>query len=236
MHSSNDIRSNNTGFNRVSHYEFESGFDMPPQQSIRQHSPLSLSLISESKTTKSEPPHLYSYSSSSGSSSSSGTSTYGQHRRAGKYYRRGNRSGRDMDLYGYGYEEEDEDELEVSDEGYDSYDASPRFHSRTHAPRRVHTTYPFSAYSAPSPSYPSPSFSPLPTSLPHTYSLSHPDEIEDEISFPDANSTDGMEPEYTPSCHEALRRHCNALAFRVRFSVFRARRRMRGIVGKGRKY
>ncbi|KAJ4478377.1 hypothetical protein J3R30DRAFT_2894354 [Lentinula aciculospora] len=241
MHSSHDFVSNDTDFERVYHHEYENGFNMP-QQSIRLHSPLSLSLISESKTTKSEPPqHSWSYSSSSGSSSSSGptsssgASMSGRHGRAGRNHAWGNRSGRDTDLYGYGYDEEEENVIELSDEGYDSYDASPRFRSRTRSPRRAHTTYPFSA---PTHSYTSSSFSPSPTSLPYTYSLPHPEEIEDETetSFPDSNSTDGMQPEYTPSCNEALRRQWNALAFRVRFSAFRARRRMRVIVGKGRKY
>ncbi|KAJ3784252.1 hypothetical protein GGU10DRAFT_33899 [Lentinula aff. detonsa] len=232
MHSLHDFKSTETDFDRVSQYEYENGFNMP-QQSIRLHSPLSLSLISELKATKSEPQHLYSSSSGSSSSSgpsfSSGVSMSSRYVRAERNYRRRDRRGRDVDLYGYGHDDEDEGETEMSHEGYDSYDASPRFRPRTRSPRRAQT-YPLSVSSAPSPF-----FSPLPTSLPYTYSLPHPEEVEDE-SFPDSNSTEGMEPEYTPSCNEVLLRQWNSLAFRVRFSVFRTRRRIRGILGKGRKY
>jgi hypothetical protein len=146
-----------------------------------------------------------------------------------------------MDLYGYGYDEEEEDEMEMSDEGYDSYDASPRLRSHRHLPTRRNRASspprsPLSAYSVPLPSCSSPSF-------PYTYSLSHPEELDAEaeadaeISYPRlSSSTDRIELNHTPSCDETLRRQWHALALRVRFGVFRARRRIRGMVGKGRKY
>ncbi|KAJ3725260.1 hypothetical protein C8R42DRAFT_440861 [Lentinula raphanica] len=239
MRSSNDFESTDTNFNLVSPYEYEDGFNMP-QQSIRLHSPLSLSLITELKTAKSEPQH--SYSSSSGLSSSTSSELpsssvammSSRRRRVGNQYRKADRCGRDFGVYGSGCEEEDEEETEISHDGYDLYDASPLYRPRTRSPRRAQS-YPLSSYSASSPSCASPFLTPLSPSLPYTYSLPHTEEVEGE-TLPDSNSTDGMEPEYTPSCNEMLRRQWNALAFRIRFSVFRARRRMRGILGKGRKY
>lgn len=170
-----------------------------------------------------------SYSSTSMSFSVASTSS-----RYERNYGRSSRSGRKTGLY-----KEEEDEMDLADEGYDSYDASPRFQTRSS--RRVRATSPrqspFSAYSTPLPICPSPSFSPISSSFPYSDSLPHPEELEDvdELSS-DSNSSEEIERNYTPSCNEALRRQWLALALRVRIGVFRARRRMRGFVGKGRKY
>ncbi|KIK54413.1 hypothetical protein GYMLUDRAFT_48778 [Collybiopsis luxurians FD-317 M1] len=223
-------------------YDCDSNFEFDgvymPKQSIRAPSPLSLSLISESKITKGEPQHSSSYMSSysNTSSSSSGASTSSRGiERYGRRRRYHGRSGKDTDLYGYAYDEEEEDEMELSDEGYDSYDASPRFRSQLRLTRRTRTASPprspIFAYSSPLPSGSSPSF-------PLSYSLSHPEELEGEAEtpFPDSNSTHDTELEHTPSCNETIRRQWQAFLLRVQFGVFRTRRRIRGIIGRGRKY
>ncbi|KAF9063845.1 hypothetical protein BDP27DRAFT_213616 [Rhodocollybia butyracea] len=188
-------------------------------------------------TSSQSPSSSYtSYSSASVSFSVASTSS-----RYGRNYGRSNRSGRKMGLYGSGYEEEEEeDEMDLADEGYDSYDASPRFQTRSS--RRLRTASPrqspFSAYSTPCiPLCPSPSFSPVSSSFPYSNSLPLPEELEDvDVLSSDSNSSEEIERNYTPSCNEALRRQWLALALRVRIGVFRAQRKMRGFVGKGRKY
>ncbi|KAE9402435.1 hypothetical protein BT96DRAFT_991235 [Gymnopus androsaceus JB14] len=240
MHRShlNDFESTNEA-----DYDCDSNYEFENKQSIRVPSPLSLSLLSESKLARIEPQHSSSYTSSySNTSSTSGSSsgTSSSSRRQERYGRssRGIRRNRDMELYGSGFDEEDEDDMDMSDEGYDSSDAYPRFRTQKRSPRRARTASPlrspFSTYSAPLSSCSSPSFSQLSNSFPYSYSLSHPEELEDEaeISYPDTHE----ELQSTPSCNEALRRQWHALSLRVQFGVFRARRRMRGIVGKGKKY
>lgn len=222
-------------------YDCESNYELEndcyiAKQSTRVPSPLSLSLLSESKLVKSEPLHSYSYtstysntSSTSGSSGASTSSTGNE-----RYGRsRGARRVRAMELYGRGFDEEDEDETELSDEGYVTYeDALPRFRTHVRPSHRSRAASPLrspvSAHSVQLSSYSSPSF----LNFPYSQSL-HPEELEDqaEISYPDSHA----ELQSTPSCNEVLRRQWHALSLRVRFGVLRARRRMRGIVGKGKK-
>ncbi|KAF5390448.1 hypothetical protein D9757_005294 [Collybiopsis confluens] len=227
----------NTDYDCSSNCEFDSCY--MPNHSIRVPSPLSLSLISESKFTKSEPHHSTSFASSfsTTSSSSSGASTSG-HRdgRNRRNYGRRSESRRERNPFEHRCEEEEENEMELSDEGYDSYDASPRYRSYSRLPRRTRTLSPprspFFTSSSAIPTGSSPSF-------PNSYSLSHPEELngEAEPPFPDSNSTNDIEPQqHTPTCNETLRRQWQSFALSVQFGVFRTRRRVRGMFGKGRKY
>ncbi|KIK62771.1 hypothetical protein GYMLUDRAFT_58039 [Collybiopsis luxurians FD-317 M1] len=223
---SNNIESSYDGdYDYDSSYELETSY--MPQPSIQPPSPLSLSMITESKLTKDDLQHSYT-SSPSTSASSRG---YGRNRRD---YKRRNRNA----AYRYGYDEEEDDMcIQSSDEGYDSFDTHARL--TRHHTRRARSTsppphspiFPYSLTSLTS----SPS---LTTPCPPSPSrASHTDIRETEVSLESraTRDIDMHPPNDSPksSRNENFRRQWLSLSLQVQFGMFRARRRMRGIVGKG---